>query len=254
MTAMLAVMLSMSGLFGATARNSMDVYVVKGKLKGPTLMVIGGIHGDEPSGYKATELYKKVSISKGTLILVPNANAYALSKNKRYVGRDMNRLFADGVKYRGYELKAVKKLKELMRMSDMVINLHEGEGFFTKDPQKYGQSIVIDAQTASLKLFAEGAIKRLNAGLKDKNYHFGLNCQDTMDKTTKHPEQRGSATYYALYTVGIPAFGVEVSKDINDEATRIAIHCMTIKIFADQLGISFEKTGDNALPACNINQ
>ncbi len=249
MILMLTFMLSLGGILDAVKPSNLDVYVLNGKEKGPVLMVVGGIHGDEPSGSKAVELYKNVSIKKGTLILVPRANAYALSKNKRYIYRDMNRLFGAN-KYKGYESLVVEKLKTLIQRSDMLINLHEGEGFFSADSKNYGQSIVIDA--VNIKVFADGVIRSLNGKVKNKDYYFSLNYQKTMDESTKHPEQRDSATCYAFYSSGIPAFGVEVSKDIKDEKIRVAMQCMAIKSFADQLGVKFEKTGDKFIPVCNM--
>ena len=176
MILMLTFMLSLSGVLEvANASNlaALDVYVINGEEKGPTLMIMGAIHGDEPSGSKAVELYKNVSIKSGTLILVPRTNAYALSKNKRYIYQDMNRLFGVN-QYNGYESLVVEKLKMLIQKSDMLINLHEGEGFFSENSKKYGQSIVIDAESAYLKksnknmdikLFAEDVIKSLNKEL-----------------------------------------------------------------------------------------
>ncbi len=256
-----SLLFTINAVFGAVEHKTyftdkkykLDVFIVQGVQKGPTIMVMGGIHGDEPSGAKAVELYKKVKINKGTIILVPDANRPALLKNKRYINGDMNRLFGRS-KIRAYETLVVKKLKELIKDADAFVNLHEGSGFFRDDPKKYGQSIVIDKDEADLKLVANGVVKYLNDRIKDQKYHFSLNSQQTMSKDTKYPEQRDSATYYALNSVGIPAFAVDVSKDIKDEKTKIAMHCTAIRIFAEKYGIKFEKTGDNILPECNIKQ
>lgn len=237
-------------MFNVQAKG-LEIHTIKGAKKGPVLLVVGGIHGDEPSGPKAVDLFKDVKVEEGTLILVPRANVRALSRNKRYLNRDMNRMFGEKTCSRCYELGPVKELKKLISSADMFLNLHEGTGFFLKDPKKYGQSIVVD--DASLMPAAAYVVQELNKSINDKELKFGLNFQDTSSNKTKFPEQKGSATYYSFYEKGIPAFGVEVSKDIQDQRKKVAMHCSAISAFAKKLGVKIAKTGDKVQPECNIN-
>jgi predicted deacylase len=227
-------------LLGYTNKTQPEAYVIRGDQKGPCLMVIGGIHGDEPSGSKAAMLYRNAKLKKGTLILVPKANQAALIKNKRFLGHDMNRLFADN-DYKGYEKDVVEKMKSLMKGADALLNLHEGSGFFSKDKNSFGQSIVVDERSQMAEVF----VSVLNSNIKNVKYHFGLNDE-------KHDEQKLSATYYAHTKLGIPAFGVEVSKDIKDPTTKIALQCKAIRVFAEQLGLTFNDNSLAFYSGCNI--
>ncbi len=67
-------------------------------IPGPTLLVIGGIHGNEPSGMYALERLKmafdkkELSIACGK-ILALRGNRRALSEGVRFIKRDLNRLW-----------------------------------------------------------------------------------------------------------------------------------------------------------------
>jgi len=54
--------------------HELTVYFITGKEPGNTMMIIGGIQGDEPGGYIAADLYADMLLEKGNLIVVPRAN------------------------------------------------------------------------------------------------------------------------------------------------------------------------------------
>ena len=60
-----------------------------------TLLVIGGIHGDEPGGYFSAEiLAAHYKINSKNLWIVPNLNQESIQKDSRGVNGDMNRKFS----------------------------------------------------------------------------------------------------------------------------------------------------------------
>jgi hypothetical protein len=63
--------------------------------KGDTLLIIGGIHGNEPGGYFAPSLFlSRYKIEHGNVWVVPNLNFDSIVANQRGVYGDMNRKFA----------------------------------------------------------------------------------------------------------------------------------------------------------------
>jgi len=60
---------------------------------------------------------------------------------------------------------------------------------------------------------------------------------------TSHPEQRLSATHYALTQALIPAFGVETSKTIDKLEMKITLHKLVINSFMEMLGIELDAPG-----------
>lgn len=241
----------------------LHVFKIKGKVPGPTLMIIGGIQGDEPGGYVSADMYADVRLKKGNMIVVPRANFMSIMKEVRLVNSDMNRRFSKR-EASIYEDKVVDILRELMAESDFLLNLHEGSGFYDpnyiddmRNPKRYGQCIIADTDNfysekykkeLRLKDMAEKVIKEVNVSIDNPKYRFKFNNHDTASITTKHSEQRQSATYYALYTLGIPAFGVEVSKNIKDLELKVGMLSMIINAFMNELDITLENPSINVSP------
>jgi predicted deacylase len=74
--------------------HELNVYRIFGEEPGKTIMLIGGIQGDEPGSYLTADLYADIHLKKGNLIVVPRANFYSilLSRREGLTG-DMNRKF-----------------------------------------------------------------------------------------------------------------------------------------------------------------
>ena len=63
-------------------RGDTEVYVLKGKESGGSMLVLGGTHPNEPAGYmSAILLIENVSLEKGTLYVIPRANNSGFSHN-----------------------------------------------------------------------------------------------------------------------------------------------------------------------------
>ncbi len=121
-------------------------YLVKtGAQPGPTIVVMGGLHGDEVAGYLAARQLQKWTIESGTLVIVSDANAPAIKANRRFVGRNMNALFpgkqnGDGNERLAYELwQLIKNAKP-----DLLLTLHESRGFYSENRARYGQTFTFD--------------------------------------------------------------------------------------------------------------
>ena len=111
--------------------HKLTVYYIKGKEAGKTMMIMGGIQGDEPGGYLAADLYADMVLERGNLIVVPRANFHSIKKNKRGINGDMNRKFAPKTPPQtDYDSRIVEILKNLMSRSDVLLNLHEGSGYY----------------------------------------------------------------------------------------------------------------------------
>ena len=241
--------------------HELNVYRIFGEQPGKTILIIGGIQGDEPGSYMTADLYADIHLKKGNLIVVPRANFYSILLNQREgLTGDMNRKFGvNGNLKKSLDEEVVIVLKHLIAESDLLLNLHEGSGFYSptwindmENPKRYGQSIIYDAETYSLPDnqgsinlggLARNVIKRVNSQIEDKRYHFSPNNHNTISEKTSHPEQRLSATHYALTQALIPAFGVETSKTIDKLEMKITLHKLVINSFMEMLGIELDAPG-----------
>jgi hypothetical protein len=230
----------------------LNIYKIHGSQPGPTLMLIGGIQGNEPGGFLSADLYADMTLERGNMIVVPRANFNSILQFKRGVNGDMNRRFA--CRERGdTDDHIVDILKSLISESDCLLNLHDGSGFYFPEwrspqvnPLRYGQSIIADAERIysqryhrwlELRAMAERVLARVNTQISQPRYRFRFNNHRTAEPDSLHPEQRKSATYYALSTHGIPAFGVETSKSLPSTDMKVRHHNLIINAFMEELGI-----------------
>ena len=127
--------------------------IKKGQENNNTLLVIGGIQGDEPGGFiSASLLATHYEITEGSLWIVPNLNFYSIIKRSRGPYGDMNRKFAYLSKS-DPEYATIQRIKSYIEDEHvkLIVNLHDGSGFYrehhidaTHSPYKWGQCSIID--------------------------------------------------------------------------------------------------------------
>ncbi|MFT5697710.1 MAG: hypothetical protein ACI8ZB_000564 [Desulforhopalus sp.] len=256
-----AVHQSLHDVYLANTEHELHVFRIYGKKEGKTIMVIGGIQGDEPGGYLTADLYADITLKEGNLIVVPRANFYSILLNQRNgLTGDMNRKFGDKNKdHKNLEQEIVSILKGLIDESDCLLNLHEGSGFYNHDwvdenenPKKFGQSVIFDAdtyltggdeETINLEELALRIIERVNPQIENPRYQFKANNHNTVSDLSLHLEQRNSASYYALTQANIPAFGIETSKSIRSNTEKVNLQKLVVNSFMTEFGIIPETPG-----------
>ncbi len=227
-------------------------YELKGQKRGDTLLVIGGIHGNEPGGYFAPSiLIQHYKILKGNLIVVPNLNFDSDIRNKRGFYGDMNRKFAY-ISKSDPDYNIIHDIKKLIlsKNVDLVLNLHDGHGFYRKkwkniifNPKAWGQALIIDqTHIKTPKYYNLGEIckkvtTKINNSIFSKKHIFGI--KNT--KTKFHDEQmRLSLTYFAI-THDKPALAIETSKNITALKTKVYYQLLTIEEFMNIMGIKYKR-------------
>jgi len=242
----------------------LNIYKIYGKKPGKTLMLIGGIQGNEPGGFLSADLYADMSLAEGNLIVVPRANFYSIILNQRGPNGDMNRKFSHEDISSSMEDKIVTILKKLISESDYLLNLHDGSGYFYpkyinkwRNPMRFGQSIIADCETyrvpdkgetIALGEMARKILDEVNPHISNDLYKFHFMNTRTEDSDSPHQEQRMSATYYALTKHHIPAFGVETSKFLPSIDLKVRYHNLVINAFMKMFGIVPESPALNLEP------
>jgi len=232
----------------------LNVYRLSGREKGPTLLIIGGIHGDEAAGYLAADRYTGIKLIRGNLIIVPRLNRTAIEKGKRHgIDGDMNRLFhlpddSDSLR----DSKVVNLAKSLIREADCVLNLHQADGFYSprwvsrkRNPFKWGQCNVIDApsfdlpngEKLELERFARAVAEKTNGKIGDRRFHFQVNNTNTAESGSRHKEQRMSLTYYALSRQHKLALGLEATKNCS-LPQAVSFLTIVINSVMEEMGIT----------------
>ena len=89
----------------------------------PIVSVITGIHGDEKTSMIIAEHLRKVNLLRGTLKIYLDVNEPACMSNRRYLNKDLNRVFP-GIETGIDEEKIASRLLKEISDSSIVIDLH----------------------------------------------------------------------------------------------------------------------------------
>ncbi|WP_231182667.1 succinylglutamate desuccinylase/aspartoacylase family protein [Haladaptatus sp. DYF46] len=120
-----------------------EVVVIDSGTSGPTAVVVGGMHGNETTGYKAAAKMRDWSIDEGKLVLIPKSNPTAL-ENDTYTtdSGNLNRQFPPGEEPKTPLARAIWGVIT-DHDADVVFNLHSSKGIYKKDvgPEGVGQAI-----------------------------------------------------------------------------------------------------------------
>lgn len=243
-------------LFAVTNRD-FSIYKKESQTPSHTLLIIGGIHGDEPGAYFAPAFFEKYyKITKGSVWVIPNINGDSIIANQRGIYNDMNRKFSviekDDPDY--FIIERVKKII-LDKKVDLILNLHDGHGFYREtyenaifNPKAWGQATIIDQDKINglnkfgdLDNIATKVRNNLNNDKLFQEYHsFGV--KNTQTKF-KDEQQQLSLTYFAV-TNNKPAFAIETSKNITDLTEKVIYQLKSMEEFMKIMDIEFQRDFD----------
>ena len=228
-----------------------SLHKIESGVPGPTLLVIGGIQGDEPGGFTAASLLvTNYKVKTGSVWIVPNLNFKSIIGRSRGIHGDMNRKF-NILSENDPEFAEVQKIKKIILSEnvDIVVNLHDGSGFYKKEyinkmhnPNRWGQSIIIDQKNlaaekfGSLEKIADNVQLYINKRLKNKNKFFYVKNTETNKGDV---EMEKSLTYFSIKN-NQPAFAVEASKSFLTHE-RTFYHLLAVEGFMTELGIDYQR-------------
>ncbi|WP_241761441.1 M14 family metallopeptidase [Sulfurimonas gotlandica] len=235
-----------------SANNSFKFDLIqKGKQDGNTLLVIGGIQGDEPGGFlSASLLATHYEITKGSVWIVPNLNFYSIIKRSRGPYGDMNRKFAE-LSAKDPEYETISRIKNYIKDESvkLIVNLHDGSGFYRKtyedsmhSPSRWGQCSIVDQSNIDIPVYgnleeiSSKVVKYVNDNLikNEDIYHVHNTRTKEGDK-----EMEKSLTYFAI-NQGKAAFGNEASKNLPTHM-RVYYHLLALEKYMDIMGIEYKR-------------
>jgi len=225
--------------------------IKKGFKDDNTLLIVGGIQGDEPGGFMAASLIAThYEITKGSVWIVPNLNFYSIIKRSRGPYGDMNRKFAHLPK-NDPEYEAVQRIKTYINDKNvkLIVNLHDGSGYYrpkyedkSHSPYKWGQCSIIDQEKidnhkySDLLHISNSVVKHVNDNLIKKEHMYHLHNTRTREGDV---EMEKTLTYYAI-NHGKAAFGNEASKDLPTHQ-RVFYHLLALEKYMDTMGIEYKR-------------
>lgn len=85
------------------------------------ILLIGGMHGNEPLGIKLVKMFRDKQIKNVDAIF---ANQKAIKANCRFISQDLNRSFPGNIRSKIYEQKRAAKIIKICRQYDLVLDFH----------------------------------------------------------------------------------------------------------------------------------
>ena len=219
-----------TGVLMANTAFQTRYFVKKGARSGPTVVVIGGLHGDEIAGYLAARQLENWTVQSGTLVLIPDANVPAIRANRRFVGRNMNALFPGNPGGDGNQ-KLAAAIWNLIVSSkpDLLLTLHESRGFYRQDRARYGQTFTFDFPTHAPRF--QKVADAVNAQVPRARDQFSL-------KIEAFPT---CPTFCATRYLGIPATSIETARPLPLPA-RISYQLRALRAFFDEWQLQVTST------------
>ena len=214
-------------------------FIKRGKKKGGRILIIGGIHGNEEGGFKAGTILVESEITKGEVAILPRSNPESIFTDLRGYNGDMNRKFSN-ISRRDKDYYKIKSIKNFIDdfKPDVILSLHDGYGFYAKNPRNWGESIIVDeAVYNKIPLYHQACF--VSDFLKKYGFNIPVHNTKTAEKRTHHKEQRRSLTYYALQKHNIPAFCIEASKQTTLKR-KLYIHLLAIEQFFKLYNVELE--------------
>ncbi|MFT5466051.1 MAG: glutamine amidotransferase-like uncharacterized protein [Verrucomicrobiales bacterium] len=169
-----------SGVLAEGTKWETRFYIIDSGVDGPTVVVTGGVHGNEPAGFRAAEQIRHWPIASGKLVVVPQVNVLGLRAKTRYLPdasdeeRDLNRNFpvVDGeAKPRG---ELATEIWSFVRdqKPDWILDLHEGYEYNVshKPPEGKKKSVgstIIYFKGEARDPVVERALEAVNSQIKN---------------------------------------------------------------------------------------
>lgn len=192
-----------------------DAFVRDSSTPGPTAVIFGGLHGNETAGYRAASTIANWEPTRGTLVVVPEANAVAIEQGTRSSpSGDLNRQFPAG---REPTTPLARALWEIVTEfdADVIIDLHTSRGIWDSDvgPTGYGQAVF---PTSAGQDVADEAIAAMNESYVNNGApeHYTFTRGDTLTGT------RPMLIHKVGSDLDRPGFLLETTKHGTDLETR----------------------------------
>jgi glutamine amidotransferase-like uncharacterized protein/predicted deacylase len=154
-------------------------YVQATDQPGPTIVITGGVHGNEPAGAYAAEQIRHWKITRGKVIVIPRSNVQALNINKRLTPdiaeelSNLNRNFPRTGMQEPPRGVLATSIWELVKKHDpqWLVDLHEGYDFNRINPKSVG-STIISSKTPAAHEATALMLAALNVTIEEENKKF----------------------------------------------------------------------------------
>ena len=205
--------------------------MVDSEIDGPTVMLVAGMHGNEPAPPLAAEQIAGWEITQGKLVIIPRANVLALDANKRHTPNvdeshsDLNRQFPVDDIPQTELANAIWSIVEKYQPS-LLIDMHEGYDFHKINSDSVGSSVIPD-KTEHTRTLGKSILDTINKTIKDESKEFSLLSYPVAGSLARATHER----------LSIPAMIIETTKKDQAIAFRVRQQRIMVHQVLSDLGM-----------------
>lgn len=209
-------------------------YVYEGKQPGPVVIVIGGMHGDEPAGTAAADEIRHWTVARGRLIVIPRVNATAVAAGRRRTQgvdeslSDLNRNFPRAGKKepaRGAPATEIWRFVQQQKPF-WLVDLHESRSLHGTQTGAVGNSL-LGCTSEEMSKVAPVLARAVNASITDPQRRFRLGRQP----------KDGTLARAVGEHLHLPSLIVETTKADQPLALRVGQHAAIVRALLKHLGM-----------------
>ncbi|TWT35017.1 hypothetical protein KOR42_53100 [Thalassoglobus neptunius] len=226
-----------SGVLGEGTSWSIPWYSIESDEDGPTVLVTGGMHGNEPAGSAAAGQIRHWNIARGKLVVIPSLNRLGLDAEMRWFPvhrndrslRDLNRNFPklENLQPRTLLCETVWEFVESER-PDFVFDLHEGFDFPTSNSKSVGSSVIFSPSDEQHHL-AQKMLDAVNETVDDDTRRFV--------PLSRNGAAQGSLVRACADVLGVRSFILETTFKEQPLSFRTFQHRVMVSTALKEIGL-----------------
>ena len=239
---------STRGLIGGAADWAVPYFDRLGAEPGPTVLVVGGVHGDEPCGEYAAHQIRRWPIARGRLVVIPQANKHARAAFERRTPgvdadlHDLNRNFPRAGKVetaRGVRARALWDFVRVLR-PQWVVDLHEGVGYRKQSKKTVGSS-VIHHPTAASETAARAMVAAVNTTIDNAKREF-VSLRGIVDGALA----RAAGEHLGAHALVVESTSSKQARSLRVRQHRIAVYALLRRLDMLPAAVDFDTVREPA--------
>lgn len=216
---------------------------------GPTAIVLGGVHGNEPGGWLAADVVATWEPARGSLIVVPRANVIAIDGFVRTTDAigDLNRLYPGDPASGLLMERMAAAILDLAREFEaaLLLDMHESWGFHAEYPAGSGTAALGQTLTAGVgplqSTLAAAIANELNQTLPARDQLIlrdGTQFSRPAPTITAGQPARGRSSLSAGgHVPGLTPLLVEMGQEGQSIDRRVELHLAVGRSALRELGV-----------------
>jgi hypothetical protein len=231
-------------------------------VEGARVMVLGGVHGNEPGGWLAAEEIAGWEVAAGSLLVVPRANALATHAFERTLPGlgDLNRLYpggADSLLPMSKMAAAIVAVARELEV-DVLLDLHESWGFYAEHDERgtafLGQTVMKGSgplELAEVRTIIDAVNEQISAReqlvVRDRFRFFRSAgtvsvptdpaLRDLVEVAGAAARRGSSSLSLGSHVQGLTPVLIEMGQQAQPEARRAALHALLVRTTLERLGM-----------------